>query len=933
MTRSIYRQHGDVLVLRAAALPVGARPDGWPDAESPEDCRRWLARVWADDSFTEALRAASSGLVTFVEQILHDHSVTPKRVRSATLSVAGYLLRATSRPTPFGLFAGVALADVGPVTADVGKEHQAVARPDTLWVDHVRRVLERRADVLPHLTIQVSTLAFQRGDAIVLSRSGGRLASAPLTRPLVALLKAAAAPTTGRRLLDVLADMGGTAEQATRLIKQALDDGYLTSDLVAPMTVADPAGHMVRLLRPYADTLDADTVRILDGLEEIELGLAAHNRAPGPAEARRLRDQTDSAMEKLQAGDCRNRISLDLRLDARVSVPRQVLDEVERAASALVRLTRAQGESPAWADFQAQFWERYGVGVLVPVRDAADLAAGAGLPADYPMSGWSLPPLTVLPRDELLAARAMQAAVTGAREIVLTERDIDDLAKDAPDGPTVPHVKIGFRVRAASEQAVSSGDFVVDVRPAWTAGVLSGRFTAVLGTALSDLYRTLPTMTEGALHAQLSVMPDFPHAQNVSRIPALLPYVIPVGETRTPADCLIDIDDLAVYSTGRALHLVSMSRRRIVEPHVLHPLALEKQVSPLARFLAQLGRGFATAWTEFDWGPAAAALPYLPRVRYRRTVLSPARWRLAAADLPAGPFNPAWHKALKQWAGTWRCPARVQLQDDDRTMPLDLAEPLHARLIHQHLRRRPQAVLTEDVSDEDLGWLGHAHELTLPLATTRSPAPAPGPDARPRRDQPGHGPARRSRPAVDAGEGVHPPHRHGPDHHRPAAPAARRPRHRSGVVRAVPVPAGDRPPPHPRPHRHPGRPGCHAAGSVRMDAPAHRGWTRIPAHPRRLPARGRPLRHRSSHGRGRGRVRRRQPRHPLRPYRPARPGAGNAVRPEHDRYRGGIPRHTRRPHLDGAHPRAWHRSPRHHPADHRPGRHRPAPPQRHITPR
>ncbi|MEW2425735.1 lantibiotic dehydratase [Streptomyces nigra] len=725
MTRSIFRRHGDVLVLRAAALPVGARPQEWPDMDSPEDCRQWLARVWADDSFTEALRAASSGLVIFVEHILNDHSVTPKRVRSATLSVVSYLLRATSRPTPFGLFAGVALADVGPVTADMSRVHRAVARPDTLWVDHVRRALQRLPDVLPHLTIQVSTVAFQRGDAVGVPRSGGRLASTPVTRPVAALLNAAAAPTTGRRLLDVLADMGGTPAQATRLIVQALEDGYLTSDLAAPMTVVDPVGHMVRLLRPHADTLDADTVQILDRLEETAAALAAHNQAPGPTEAHRLRDQVDAAMEKIQAADSRNRISLDLLLEARVSVPRQVLDEVEHAAFALARLTRAQGVSPAWADFHAHFWERYGAGVLVPVRDAADLAAGVGLPADYPMSGWDMPPLRVLPRDEQLAGRAMQAAVTGAREIVLSEQDIDDLVGDAADGPTAPHVEIGFRIRAASEQAVGRGDFVVDVRPAWTAGVLSGRFTTVLGTRLSDLYRTLPTMTEGALHAQLSVMPDFPHAQNVSRIPALLPYVIPVGETRAPADHLIDIDDLAVYSTGQVLHLVSVSRRRIVEPHVLHPLALEKQVPPLARFLAQLGRGFTTAWTEFDWGPAAGALPYLPRVRYRRTVLSPARWRLTAADLPPGPFSLAWHKALREWADTWHCPARVQLQDDDRTMPLDLAEPVHARLIHQHLRRHPQAVLTEAVSDMELGWLGHAHELTVPLATTRPPAPHP----------------------------------------------------------------------------------------------------------------------------------------------------------------------------------------------------------------
>ncbi|MEV4049143.1 lantibiotic dehydratase [Streptomyces sp. NPDC049744] len=449
-----------------------------------------------------------------------------------------------------------------------------------------------------------------------------------------------------------------------------------------------------------------------------------HNRA-APGAAPGLRALADKGMQEIEPADCRSRTSLDLRLDAQVTVPHQVLDEVERAAHTLLRLTRAQGESPAWAAYQTHFWERYGAGVLVPVRDATDLAAGIGLPADYPMSVWGEEPHRVLPRDELLAARAMQAAITGDSEVVLSEQDIDDLAAGDPERPTAPHVEIGLRVRAVSREAVCGGDFTLDVRPAWTAGVLSGRFASVLGHRLSDLYRTLPTMTERALSAQLSFVPGFPHAQNVSRIPALLPYVIPVGESRTAAVGLITIDDLAVVSTGEQLHLVSMSRRRIVEPHVLHPLALEKQAPPLVRFLAQLGRGFATAWTAFDWGPVAAALPCLPRVRHRRTVLAPAPWKLSAADLPSGPFGPAWHTALGKWAATWQCPARVQLLDDDRSMTVDRTEPLHARLIHQHLRRTKHAVLTEAVNDDELGWLGRAHELTVPLVTTRPQAPHP----------------------------------------------------------------------------------------------------------------------------------------------------------------------------------------------------------------
>ncbi|WP_051815122.1 lantibiotic dehydratase [Streptomyces violaceoruber] len=724
-TRPFFRRHGDVLVLRTAVLPVRARPDDWPDAESSGSCREWLTRVWADDAFVVPLRAASPRLAGFVERILAGNEVPQKRVRSATLSVTGYLLRASARATPFGLFAGVALADVGPVSANLGTGHRAVARPDTLWVDHVRRTLQRRADVLAHLTVQVSTLSFRRGNTICTPRPGGRLASAPVTRPLAVLLSAAVTPTSGRHLLAALTEVGGTPEQAVRLIGQALDDGYLTSDLTAPMTVEDPARHIVRTLRqPHVDTLEPDTVRIIDRLEETGRVLALHNRAE-PEAAPGLRATADKGMREIQPADCRSRISLDLRVDAQVTVPHHVLDEVERAAHTLLRLTRAQGESPAWAAYQTHFWERYGAGVLVPVRDAADLAAGIGLPADYPMSVWSEAPLRVLPRDERLAARAMRAAMTGNREIVLSEQDIDDLADGNPERPTAPHVEIGFRIRAVSREAVGNGDFALDVRPAWTAGVLSGRFASLLGHRLSDLYRTLPTMTQGALSAQLSFVPGFPHAQNVSRIPALLPYVIPVGETRTAADGLIGVDDLAVFSTGEQLHLVSMSRRRIVEPHVLHPLALEKQAPPLVRFLAQLGRGFATAWTAFDWGPVASALPCLPRVRHRRTVLAPARWKLSAADLPAGPYGPAWHEALGDWAATWRCPARVQLLDDDRSVTVDRTEPLHARLIHQHLRLHQHAVLAEAVNDEELGWLGHAHELTVPLVTTRPQAPHP----------------------------------------------------------------------------------------------------------------------------------------------------------------------------------------------------------------
>ncbi|MGX1268072.1 lantibiotic dehydratase [Streptomyces phaeoluteigriseus] len=489
------------------------------------------------------------------------------------------------------------------------------------------------------------------------------------------------------------------------------------------MTETDPARHILRALGPHTADLEPDTQAVLARLREADQLLTQHNRVEG-ADAYKLREAADDLMQ-FAAAESRSRISLDLRIDADVRVPARVLEETQHAAHALVRLTRTHGRSPTWAAYATNFWERYGAGVLVPVRDAVDLAAGIGFPGDYPMSLWSQAPPTVLPRDEKLAAKAMHAAVTGSLEISLAEADIDDLADDDPVAPVAPHVEIGFRIRSTSPSALDRGDFLIDVRPAWTAGALSGRFAAILGGRLSDQYATLPTMTEGALPAQLSFTPDFPHGENVARISALLPYVLSVGEHRGPADKVIGLDDLAVLSTGRHLHLVSVSRRRVIEPVVLHPLALEKQAPPIARFLAMIGRSFATAWTAFDWGPAAVALPFLPRVRYRRAILSPARWKLPAAALPAGPFTAQWHTALTEWASTWHCPPRVELRDDDRSVSVDLDEPLHARLIHQYLQRHEHAVLAETVSDTDLGWIGHAHEITMPLVSTGPQVPHP----------------------------------------------------------------------------------------------------------------------------------------------------------------------------------------------------------------
>ncbi len=291
-------------------------------------------------------------------------------------------------------------------------------------------------------------------------------------------------------------------------------------------------------------------------------------------------------------------------------------------------------------------------------------------------------------------------------------------------------------------EALTRGEYSLTVAPARAGGTLTSRFTpTTTGAGLEAVYRDLPVAIEGALAVQMSFPPAYPHAENVCRIPAYLPHVLSLGEHRgagngrsgdEPSDGVNDaatvhLDDLAVMATPERLHLVRISRRQVIEPQVFHALALDKQPPPLARFLAHLPRAYSATWTVLDWGPAAEHLPYLPRVRYGRCILAPARWRLTADALPrAQAGSDVWRTALQAWLRRLGCPSTVELRDDDRTLRLDLDQPIHTAILHAQLTRHGHATLAEAVPPAGYGWFdGHAHEIAVPLVRTGAPAPSP----------------------------------------------------------------------------------------------------------------------------------------------------------------------------------------------------------------
>ncbi|MCZ4506750.1 lantibiotic dehydratase [Streptomyces sp. ActVer] len=726
-------QHTGAALLRAAAMPLTDLPGWWPDPSDTDACVRWLTQVWTDARFADAVRQTSGDLATRVDAICAGQPARPKQVRRAAMATVRYVLRAAGRPTPFGLFAGVAPVSVG-CTPYVrwGETHRAVVRVDTEWLDDVIVRLEGCHDLLERLDVVLNNLAVRRGGRLHVPHGGPMGATVRRTSAVRVIEDAARGPVRFAALAEQLAASFPRTEPKTigTLLGALVREKFLITSLRAPMTDTDPLAHLIaRLHGADADTVP-EAAQLLHELEAAHRAVHEHNRLPANRQEPQ-RQQLAAQLRRLSDAG-RSPLAVDLLLDAEARIPESVAQEMERAADVLLRLTRRPTGQGVWKEYQVAFWERYGTGTLVPVKEVVDPAAGLGYPAEYPGSRMTAPPPALSGRDERLLALAWQGLADGSREIVLTDELIDRIADDGPtwqDAP--PHVEMCARLHADSLSALERGNFILTVTPARSAGTLTSRFTPVAtGTGLEELYRQVPAGIENALTAQLSFPPLYPHTENVGRVPAYLPHVIPLGEHRgldDTAPTLIDVDDLAVTATHTRLYLVSISRRRVVDPQVFHAMALDKQPPPLARFLAHLTRAFGPAWTGFDWGPHGARLPFLPRVRYRRVIISPSRWNLTADALPGrGADTGEWANALGRWRKQWHCHGAVELRKDDRTRRLQLDVPAHAAVLRAHLDREGQAVLTEAPPEESYGWIGgHVHEIALPLTSTRPPAPDP----------------------------------------------------------------------------------------------------------------------------------------------------------------------------------------------------------------
>ncbi|MFB9443126.1 lantibiotic dehydratase [Dactylosporangium vinaceum] len=741
MHRRWYQSRDTALLRASTHLPDAGGGEPWPaagNADRLEVWVGWLGKVWQDRRIVESVAVSSP---VFAEQITAAVDGGGKsdaaRVRRLAVSLGRYLARMRGRATPFGLFAGVTPLGFAATGSLLGSEaHRTWVRADAAWLAEVVTRLEAYPQLLARLSVVGNGLAEIRGGRVTIP--GTRVAQARFgagrhevsviySAAVRDVLRAATAPVVVADL--VRAVFPADAAAASAMLQQLVAHGVLITNLRPPSTTVDGLAHVLDQLAG----VDAD------GIEEVEALMSALREA---RTAVRMLCQTHwldgggrhaVAARLRRIAEVPQPLMTDVRLDCTATLPRRVATEAAAAASALTRLAPHPEGDPAWCAYRQRFLDRFGLGAVVPLLDMVDPVRGIGFPdhfvepansAPTARSGQLAAPAGLTVRNERLLVLAQLAVLDGADEVVLNETAIDAVTADGPAPRPVPHLDLCFDLRAASLPDVGVGRFALGVTGIGrTALATGGRFFDIVHEVPAAV--DLPVVVLNGEPVQLSFPALDARGGNVLRAPRLLPQVLPVGEHRE-RDTDIDLRDLAVTGDPDRLCLLSLSRRRVIEP-VLANAAARHAMAPLVRLLAELPTAWCTPMSLLDWG-AADVLPFRPRLRYGRSILSPARWRISPADLPAATAaEPVWEKALDRLRERLQLPAWVYVGTGDQRLRLHLDEPMDRALLRGHLHRTAdQPVLTEAPTPEDHRWFGgRAHEILLPLATTLPPAPPP----------------------------------------------------------------------------------------------------------------------------------------------------------------------------------------------------------------
>lgn len=727
-----YDLHGPALVVgRVPALPSSVAVDVLAGNDPIEAVRR----RYAEDPYARtALAMSSPSLAQAVDEWI-DGKVS--RNSKTPLRALAYLLRMTTRPTPFGLLAGVGHVALGNETTlqidDRSTVRRTFTRPDMGLMCELAERVETGPD-RGKVRYSTNECALVRGDRLYVTnialansvvngterRTDQREVSLKHTTAVAFVRERCTRPRAYDSIAaDLCERFGAETPDARRLLDRLIEAGVVISELRAS-PLGDPVAYLAERFESYAADVAPQLSAAREAAERFDATPLSERT---PAQALTVAE----AFASLAQRDASNAVQIDTRVFFEGTLASCVLEDAAVLAESYMRM----GRVVSLEAFATRFMERYeGSERMVPLLELVDNNIGLGAPDKT-----SFAEQERAERDALLLQLACEAMRSNTEEIVLDGDLIDRfLPQLTEDEPIASSLEVGFFIDAARREDVDRGRYRMIGGFTSDAATRSvGRFAHALGDEFAARLRDIASasVSPDQLVAEFAYAPSLVRSYNVSIRPLLFDRQVRAGIGAEAPESAVSPADLWVGRERNRFFLWSASLHRRLTVRETHALTTFTSAPNLCRLLALLAID-GTRLPAMDWG-AAQRLPCLPRVRRGRVVLAPRCWNVNRAEF--GGSGEAAQRELERLRELWNLPRYVYLCETDHRLLLDLDSSIAGELLDD---QAAQGVLRleEALPSPARTWLPgiagtHAIEFVAQAVAVPNARRAPLPDYAP----------------------------------------------------------------------------------------------------------------------------------------------------------------------------------------------------------
>jgi len=674
-----------------------------------------LKNLYSMPIIRESLFLASPDLYYEFQKYFYSGIKKNKESDKLLLALMRYILRMSTRCTPFGLFAGFSLGNFADKTEINLIEKQSYKRHTRLDMNYLCALSQ---DLAKHNNIKYKIKYFPnssiyvKGNQLryieykyVQSKRIHHIVAVDNSEYLQKILKRAAGGEYLMTLAKLLTDEDISIEDAKEFVEELIDSQLLINELEPAVTGPEFLNQIISVIDPIEDEKSQEKFtqvlrRIRNELTRIdntEIGSTISNY--------------DHIIQNIKSLGTKHELKFLFQTDMikptlNCTLERAVVDDILSGISVLNMLSPMPSKTNL-GQFRDSFYERY-EHREVSLLEALDTESGIGYLQNQSANDLSplvedliMPPFQNMAADikwtrvsALLLNKFTDAISNQKDKIEITDKDLQDFEKHWIDMPNTFSAMI--RLLTGNED----GNIFISSVGGSSATNLLGRFCH----SDNNIYNYVKQITakeeeinQNAIYAEIIHLPES-RTGNILLRPVLRKFEIPyLAKSSVPENFQIEPKDLMVSVRGDRIILRSKKLNKEIIPQLSSAHNYSYNALPVYQMLCDLQTQNLNSSLTFNWGSVINENKFLPRVVYKNIILSLATWNINKVEIEQ--FLRIKDEKLlipfQKWRRKNKISANVVLKDRDNELFLNLNNLQCIKILLSLVKNRHNFRLTE----------------------------------------------------------------------------------------------------------------------------------------------------------------------------------------------------------------------------------------------